>query len=585
MGKITKNTSYNLSHGFFLTGFLLLSLIFFTVSLSSILFLFGISINLLTFAIACILAFISTYFVALKFLSSNQITIITAFIAGILIFSFSLFINSTTMETTWDGNWYHKTAIGMLKNGWNPTRESAVEFYDSVKNPIKTPRKKEQKFTYENHYTKGIWIFSANIYKLTNNIETSHSVNLLIMFMVFCLLAYLLLFKLSPLAAVLTSAITVFNPIVAPQLFVNYNDGLLGLFTIANIVSLILIVSQKDKKSFKLGFILFFMTTTLLINVKFTGLMFFFFYSAAFFVYILASPQLRSLVVKKFILIGFMATIFAIFIVGFSPYISNPKNGLHPLHPLAGSGKIDIMTKNSPKEFIQDKRPLAPFIKSIFGKMNNFSYDSPEKVELKIPFTFFESEFIHLKAVDPRISGNGIFFSGIFLLSLAIIIIYIAKNYRTKSTEFHILLCILIPSTLILLIFKEMWWARYFPHLSVILTLAMYILSRQKGEIFSTLFYGIFFIGLINNCLLLGPNLENGKKIAELSTCGDISQKNEIFYRLAGDNFYGTLFNILDCRQSNPTKFKLSKMSKKFYKNKFQNIYLVQGYLEVFYEK
>lgn len=586
MKKNKKKIQLPIRHGFFLTGFFLLSLVFFIITLSATLFLIGVSINILSFIVAFILTFISTYLVATKILSLKPLTTLAIFVIGVLIFSFSILINSITMETTWDGNWYHKSAIGMLKNGWNPVKESATNFYDSDRSPIDTPRAEFQDLVYENHYTKGAWIFSANIYKFTGNIETGHSINLIVAVSVFCLLVALLFSKVSLLASIIISIVVVFNPVMAPQLFLSYNDGLLGLLTVSVIISLIFIISRRDKIYLQVGFIIFFMAATILVNVKFTGLMFLFFYSLAFFIFTLISPELRKNVSKKLFLTGAFTVIFAIFIVGFSPYVSNIKNGLHPLHPLAGKEKIDIMTPNSPKEFADNKKPVVPFIKSLFGKLDSFSYSSGKEVELKIPFTFFESELVNLNTVDARVSGNGIFFSGLFLISVAVIILWLAKTYRSRSlTEFNVFICILVPTALIILIFKEMWWARYLPFLSSIIAMAMYSLLQFKKEVSSMLFYGMFFISLINSYLFFMPNLENGIKIAELANCGDVSRKTEVFYRFSNPSFYGTLFNILDCKQGKDPNFRLLPADQNFNSANYQAVNLVPGYLEVFYEK
>lgn len=576
-----------LRNNFFLIGLTLLSLVFSTVSISSILFLLGISINILSFISACLLTVLSTFVIGTKKLLLKPRSIIITLSVCVLIFIFSIFINSLTMETTWDGNWYHKTAVGMLKNGWNPVRESATDFYDSDRNPVKTPRHEFQDLIYENHYTKGSWIFAANIYKLTNNIETGHSINLVVMISVFCLLVSILLSKTTLLSSILISTIAVFNPVAAPQTFIFYNDGLLGILIISLIISLILIVSRQDKTYPGLGLILFFMSTTLLINTKFTGLMFVGFYSLSFFIYILISPKLRQSIGRNFFITGALSALFALLIVGSSSYLSNLTRGYHPLHPLAGPHKVDIMTPNSPREFANTNKPFVPFLKSLFGKLDSFSYASDKSVQPKLPFKLSASELQRLSLVDARISGNGIFFSGLFLISTILIICWLKQNYHSRRLEFNVFLCILLPTGLIILIFKEMWWARYLPHFYAIISLAMYTLLdlKQKKELATTLFYGLFFIGLINSYLFFAPNLEKGLKTKRLSSCGNISQKSKVTYRLSGENFYGTLYNIADCKRTGEIELEMLSKDQTPDNNYSQGVVPVPGYLEVFYEK
>ncbi len=585
MKKNTQKKYSNTRHGFFLVGFFLLSLVFNVVALSSALFFLNIPINVFSFSFAFLFSFVVSGVIGLKIFKFNPFVTLSILAIGVIVFFASIFLNGVAMETTWDGNWYHKSAVGMLKNGWNPVKESAIDFYDSSRNPIKVPRAKFQNLIYENHYTKGSWVFAANIYNITGNIETGHSINLIIMSSVFCLLVSLFLFKTTLLGGILISFITVFNPVAAPQLFLFYNDGLLGLLSIAVIVSLVFIITEKEKEYSKIGFLIFFMASTLLVNTKFTGLLFVVMYSLAFFIYMLAYPPLRQKVSKKFFLTGCFTAIFSIFLVGFSPYISNIQNGLHPLHPLAGPGKIDIMTSNSPREFVNDNRPLAPFLKSLFGKLDSFSNSSEKKVELKNPFSVSSSELMNLGLVDARISGHGIFFSGLFLISIFILFFWLCKAYRSKLADFYIFICIIVPTALIVLLLKEMWWARYLPHLSVVIPLAMYALYNTKKEIYQFLFYGLFFIALINSYLFFAINFEKGTKIMELSSCGNIAQKSQVFYRLSHKSFYGSLFNILDCQKSKTKELKIIPVNKNFNLDKYQSVVLIQGYLEVFYEK
>ena len=64
--------------------------------------------------------------------SNNNIKeYIISFTIIVFTISGSLLISNISYDITFDGNTYHKAAIGELKNGWNPVYQSIEDFNDS----------------------------------------------------------------------------------------------------------------------------------------------------------------------------------------------------------------------------------------------------------------------------------------------------------------------------------------------------------------------------------------------------------------------------------------------------------------------
>ena len=133
-----------------------------------------------------------------------------------------------TYDLTWDGNTYHKLAVGMLRDGWNPVYQSAESFIneDAANMQISDD---DRNSTWIEHYPKASWIFSATIYSVVNDIEGSKILNMLFIYIGFCIILNYLSKKMNIIFAILISLITILNPISIVQMFNFYIDGLMGI--------------------------------------------------------------------------------------------------------------------------------------------------------------------------------------------------------------------------------------------------------------------------------------------------------------------------------------------------------------------
>ena len=96
--------------------------------LTSALFLINIPISIFHLPISLILATIE-----LKLIRNESIkTIVISLVTFILIFTVSCLLCGHVYDDSADGNGYHKFAIGLLKNGWNPIYDSQEEIIEKI---------------------------------------------------------------------------------------------------------------------------------------------------------------------------------------------------------------------------------------------------------------------------------------------------------------------------------------------------------------------------------------------------------------------------------------------------------------------
>ena len=103
------------------------------------------------------------------------------------------------------------------------------------------------------------------------------------------------------------------------------------------------------------------------------------------------------------------------------------------------------------------------------------------KISLKIPFTINEKELIALQDPNIRLSGFGVFWGGILLLSFIL-----AFFIRYRNKEEKDLFCLIFSILIILLLANPYcWWARYTPHqwcLPIFICVAALIAKNNRLE-------------------------------------------------------------------------------------------------------
>lgn len=324
------------------------------------------------------------------------------------------------------------------------------------------------------HYAKGSEIVSSAIYSFTQRIETAKVFNILFIFSSLLLAAYVFIneFKFKVTESILIASALALNPVAIYQHLSFYIDGQIYSLIVTSIFLMIMYIRKKD--NFYL--IMFSIIICLLINLKFTAILFavVLCFALLFFMFFM-----KVFNCKKTILIGtilLLVGIVSIFLVGFNPYSYNTLKHKHPFYPLAGDSAINFMPENTPNEY----KPLNK-IKKILASSFILKTDG-SKIIPRIPFNLTEWNFTFMQFTDIRVQGFGVFFMEISLLAL-LLYLYILFNkdytnkhkvYLVSSASIILLSCLIIP---------ESWWARYVPQMYILTILPVvftFIFNKQN---------------------------------------------------------------------------------------------------------
>lgn len=534
---------------FYLSALYLLIFLTCVIGITGLLFLFKYSISYLQLILSFIISIIYfMLFVGKKYKINNKILSI---ILSIIIVIFSSYISSKYFDISWDGNTYHKDAVGALKNGWNPIYQDYIDFYSATGNRDMNLIGNEIYLTHgfwQTYYAKGAWYVNANFYYLFDDIEAAKVFNILLVYITFVFSAYFLnrFIKKNGLLLVIAFLFAI-SPVVIVQLFTNYNDGVLYNCLLCLILSFILFMFSKRKDDM-LTWV--FCLIIIISNIKFTGFVYAgFFCLSLYIVYFYNNRQDLKKIIKPTIVFA-SSVIVAIFIAGFSPYVTNTINKGNPFYPLLGNDKVDIITYNQPKEFA-NASTIEKFLRSIFSETANIKENSKNETEFKIPFFVYNNELSELNKVDLRIGGFGVYFSGIFIISICSIIYGLYISYTKNINIFVCCSAILITTVLLVLILGESWWARYTPFVYFIPLIAIFMLvTVLKGQKFTktflTLLILIMFLNIsffVNNNFLYNYNeSKNFRQILEKYS------ENEALITIVDpyNTFLGTIYNFDD---------------------------------------
>lgn len=503
--------------------------------LTSVLYFVKIPISVFHLPISLIIAVIELFLIRKESIKN----ILFSALLFILVFACGIGISGHIYDVSYDGNSYHKEAVGALESGWNPIYDDAESF--SKDNDINI-----QFFTWLDHYPKTTWIYGANVYKLTGNIETAKSFNFLILFVVFFIIAYLInKFYDKKIVAILMAFSVCLFPIIWQQIFSLYLDGFMGFILFLTIIYMYLIIkNDKEKEYFAvIGALLI-----ILINTKFTGLFYGGLFCLGYFVYYatmkIKNKDYNSLFKTTGIFV--FIVLVSLLVVGSNSYIKNTITNGNPLYPLIGKDKIDIMSYLQPASFAE-MSPIEKQYYSLFSHTANIGVFNNGEPELKIPFTKNSWEITQF-GEDTRIGGFGIYFSGILIISLMILLIYFGNCIYHRNYENLIFLGIpFIIIIFIMFVLGEGWWARYSPQIYFIPLMAIYLLIINRVPCLKLIGFILIIIAFSNSY-----DIANRMTVTKIPASG-ISRMNlekmngkEINIEMVNSNFTGTLFNLRD---------------------------------------
>lgn len=464
---------------FFLIGFGLVNAVVFTFIGMSLTFIAGFSLASWHFPLAVLFALGVNYYAA-HFLFGphfrKPLIVSTGIIVTVIIVSilFSLLF----YDISFDGQMYHIDAAFYLKNGWNPfKRELSPDISQAL---------------WLNHYGKGVEAPEAAVYALTNRIETTKSVNFMVMAASFCLsMSFLLrLNRFSFRKNLFFSFLLSGNPIVIYLLLTTYVDGQLASY----LLCFLAVAGLLYRNANRVYLMLLAMLLIIVVNIKFSSVVFAAIFSAGLLLALILAGQIKSL--KKVFVVCVIATAFAIGVVGYFPYVSNTIHFHDPLYPGLHLLQSEA-AKLAPESFARRNR-FSRFFISFFSHTNELHIyqDKNPQIPSKIPFSFNKTDIYNaLKPTVCRMAGFGPFFSGISILALVFFTIAAWRLPDKKQlTPILVLLGTLVVSVFVI---PEAWYARYVPQLWFVPVIAL-IASEYYRPAFIRLKNLLYLIVLIN---------------------------------------------------------------------------------------
>ena len=396
-------------------------------------------------------------------------------------------------DWSFDGMYYHKQAIITLKEGWVPLYTSSLNADVFAGYPDMA--------LWLDNYPKGIWIFSAVIYSITNLLETAKAVNILFLIAVagqgFHLCRRVLGFPGAKSA--MGAALLVLNPVFVCQVFTSYNDLAVGACII---ITALLGIEIYHEKITGTGWALLFCVAAFSCTVKFTAPVFVGLVLLAVGVCYGVKKRKTPKALIKPVVIVLLAFVFGVCALGCDPYLKHAAAGQHIIYPVMGEGAYDIMNTNPPKTF-EEKNGLLRLFDSLFSKTNNDVTAAPQ---LKVPFSVYQDEWIHLSNADIRIGGFGVLFSGILVFGAAVLALLLAKKSKMLAGV-KIILVLFLALTLF---FPESWWARYASYTYYLPVLILLSAMGDTGKIPRWVWWPGWLLVVANSAVLLVAVVQNG---------------------------------------------------------------------------
>jgi hypothetical protein len=405
-------------------------------------------------------------------------------------------VSGLVFDKSWDGMAYHQIAILEMAEGWNP-------FYE------KLPSQWQESKYYDrlvdlrlwvNHYSKGHEMFAAAVFALTDNIENGKVINLLLLFAAFCSTWYLLshLGNFSPFWKVAIALASALNPIAVNQMFSYFLDGAVASCILILITQLVLFFIADDAKHRLLSLAMMGLISLILINLKFTGLLYHAWISFIFLCFLIYHKRLQ--LIKQFVLAMSVSGVVAIVVTGFNPYVTNTLGFGHPFYPVAGPNKVDAMTHMIPPGMEQQNR-IGRFVTSTFARCDNVSAGSSKPIRYKFPFTMDAGELRVLQSEGIRLGGFGVWWSGIFLLAMLTTAWLLVSGSRAQRIRLIFLLLAIVGSAFII---PVAWWARFVPQLWLLPIAVLIFLFASKSAPAQVTAKLMVLLLLINSGMIAG---------------------------------------------------------------------------------
>jgi hypothetical protein len=365
---------------------------------------------------------------------------------ALAIVAISLPLAAAFFDMSWDGLWYHQTAVYQMSHGWNPLYEPMHGFTVHLQDWLR-------------HYAKGPWYISLAFFQITHDIEWSKAAPWMMLAVTFfSVMAACIDFEMSKSKSAMIAALVALNPVITYQLATTQVDGLLASYMACFVAA----TFSYFKRRSPLIICVIASCAILCINVKFTGLVYLCFISAAAGLYALVK---RRDVLLKYAVMQIVPFLLGIFLFGYNPYVTNYVHRGHPFYPLMGTaafpsadqlGRDPVELFETPRNMM-GRNALYRHFYGIFGRPFNV-YDG-SNVQFMWPFDIRWKDVEYFRFHELRIGGFGPFFSGALIISLVLLVIALLRPGVPRGTILLFIGTIIVS----LMISRHTWWARFAP--------------------------------------------------------------------------------------------------------------------------
>jgi hypothetical protein len=298
------------------------------------------------------------------------------------------------------------------------------------------------------------------MYRLTGRIETGKFANLLLVCAAFSMALAAFAGSRKKLTAwpVAMAVLVVANPVALCQIFTFYVDGQMAELFVC--LTALCFLSVADGNPWVT--VLLFEAAVLMIQVKFTGLV----YVTILFAGFLGLLAWQKRPLRKPIYTAVLALGLGTFVFGMNPYVFNILENGHPFYPFFGKGDLPNFSvrNDTPPEFWEANR-MSNLAASIFSRSRVW----PPESTLKAPWQVDRSEWRQFQEPDVRTGGFGPLFPAALVLSLALLAI---RLWRGGVAPWIATAGILIIIASVLPLYA-CWWARYAPQVWLIPLVAL----------------------------------------------------------------------------------------------------------------
>jgi hypothetical protein len=424
---------------------------------------------------------------------------------SVILIVLALVVSNSFIDYSYDGQSYHGEAIIQIYNGWNPNYDHIPE--NGIIGLV------------INHFSKSSWITGGFLFKLTGNFECAKAPNIILMMANFCIAFYLFSKWFDKILSIILSALLACNPVWLNMYLGNMLDC-----QVANamyIFILLLIIPITEKRSVVIPFL--YLIIIYSTNLKFTVVGYNIIFIVAVLIFLIVRKifsDYRSLVIHLCI-----AMFVAIAVIGYQTYIKNTVEHGHPFYPFKGENNVSDSTSVLAMDYKKGNR-IINFIKSNFAA-TTYNQAYTQHLKYKVPFTVRRYELERFAFAGVMIGGFGVWFSGVIVISLLMLIWLTFINRRKIVAEYFPVYFFIAVIFVSILINPYAYIARYVPQYYLIpfaILLLWWFTYKKKGFVF----YLLIAIMIINSVLISGYTYYNmvvSKKVKE--QLNEIKAKNK----------------------------------------------------------